>query len=302
MSKIKDLKSNEENVLNIVDVIELFSPEKKSKYTELLLKCMKSTPNFKEHTKEIRAVLSKEFDETIEAKEWDKFTDLQIMWVYKFIDTFFNFADLKKFTKFCEYNERGVIELKDVTAYKDFDAVIHQLEIAETKVIEKELEKQVIKVYEDDEWSIVRPLTFNASKKYGSRTKWCTTTENNPEYFNKYSKRGILVYCISKTKLYKTAAFYSLDKNEPEFSWWNEKDARIDSLDTELPSNIMMLIRDIVKDPKAKSNEALNTFNEDGTVKKNKSKALGDRIEQAVERASEVMEQPDAPDEYTVRG
>ena len=157
MSKIKDLKSNEENVLNIVDVIELFSPEKKSKYTELLLKCMKSTPNFKEHTKEIRAVLSKEFDETIEAKEWDKFTDLQIMWVYKFIDTFFNFADLKKFTKFCEYNERGVIELKDVTAYKDFDAVIHQLEIAETKVIEKEtIYVNIHKGVDDNEMILIK--------------------------------------------------------------------------------------------------------------------------------------------------
>jgi hypothetical protein len=292
MSLIKDLKKNEDNVLNIVDVIELFSYEKKSKYTDLLLRLMKNTPNFKEHIKEIKATLEKEFD-YIDAKEWDQFSDLQIMWVYKFIDTFFNFSDLKKFSKFCEYNERGIIEVKDVSTYKNFDSVIHQLEIAETKVIEKELEKQVIKVYEDENWTIVRPLTFNASKKYGSRTKWCTTQENNPEYFNKYTKRGILIYCISKVKLYKTAAFYSLDKNEPEFSWWNEKDARIDSLDTELPSNVMMLIRDLVKDPKAKSNDALNTFNADGTMKKSKNKVLNDRIENAVERAAvEVEEGP----------
>jgi hypothetical protein len=279
MSRIKELKSNEENNINLIDVIELFSPDKKSKYTELLLRMMKSTPNLKEHAKEVRSVLTREF-ETVEPNEWDKFNDIQIMWLFKFIDTFFNFSDLKKFIKFCEYNERGVIEMKDVTTYKDFDSMMHQLELAENKMIEKELEKQVIKLYEDDEWSIVRPLSFNASKKYGSRTKWCTT---NPEYFNKYTKRGILIYCICKTKLYKVAAFYSLDKNEPEFSWWNEKDFRIDSLDTELPSKIMMLIRDVVKDPNAKTNDQLSTYNDDGTIKKNKRVVLEDKIRNAVE-------------------
>lgn len=299
MSRIKELKTNEENIINLIDVIELFSPDKKTKYTELLLRLMKSTPNFKEHTKEIRAVLSREF-ETVDTAEWEKFNDIQIMWLYKFIDTFFNFADLKKFAKFCEFNERGIIEMKDVTAYKDFDALMHQLEIAENKMIEKELEKQVVKVFEDDEWSIVRPLSFNASKKYGSRTKWCTTQENNPEYYNKYTKKGILIYCISKTKLYKVAAFYSLDKADPEFSWWNEKDTRIDSLDTELPANIMMLIRDIVKDPNAKTNDQLSTYNDDGTIKKSK-KVLGEKMRLAVEsenadQAEETVES--RPDSY----
>ena len=41
MSKIKELKTTQSNVVNLIDIIELFSPDKKSKYTDLLLRLMK---------------------------------------------------------------------------------------------------------------------------------------------------------------------------------------------------------------------------------------------------------------------
>ena len=34
MSKIKELKTNTQNSINIVDVVEVLSPEKKAKYTD----------------------------------------------------------------------------------------------------------------------------------------------------------------------------------------------------------------------------------------------------------------------------
>ena len=61
MSKIKELKTNVEHNLNIVSVLELFSPEGKSKYTDTLLRLMKNTPNLKEHTKEIKAFINEKF-------------------------------------------------------------------------------------------------------------------------------------------------------------------------------------------------------------------------------------------------
>jgi hypothetical protein len=53
MSRIKELRTNEDYNLNIVSILEMFSPEGKSKYTETLLRMMKYTPNLKEHTKEM---------------------------------------------------------------------------------------------------------------------------------------------------------------------------------------------------------------------------------------------------------
>jgi len=124
-------------------------------------------------------------------------------------------------------------------------------------VSEKEMEKQIIKLFEDSEWLILRPLTFEASKKYGANTKWCTTQENNPDYFFKYAKKGVLVYCINKKNGYKVASFNSLDKNDPEFSWWNQKDNRIDSLQAEITTQIRELIAEVSMNKKAKTNHSL---------------------------------------------
>jgi hypothetical protein len=307
MSRIKELRTNEDYNLNIVSILEMFSPEGKSKYTETLLRMMKNTPNLKEHTKEIKLVLLEKFP-FMEKSKLDLMSDVQLMLMYKFIDGFFNLEDLQKYRKFCEYNERNLIEENDLTKYKSFDQMIAAMGVAEMKSEEKELETQVIKIHEDSEWLLIRPLTFKSSCKYGANTKWCTTTEHNQEYFNKYNSRGVLIYCINKKNGYKVAAFYSLDKNEPEFSYWNQKDTRIDSTDSQLPLELIGFIRDYVKDPKAKSNFAMLS----GDQKKKelgsgRKAAISERVASAVRRAQEeievsepihepyVMEQPELP-------
>jgi hypothetical protein len=267
---------------------------------------MKNTPNLKEHTKEIKLFLVDKFP-FIEKSKLDLMSDIQMMLLYKFIDGFFNTEDLQKYRKFCEYNERNLIEENDLTKYKSFEQMIAAMGVAEMKSEEKELETQVIKIHEDAEWLLIRPLTFKSSCKYGANTKWCTTTEHNQEYYNKYAKRGVLVYCINKKTGYKVAAFYSLDKNEPEFSYWNQKDTRIDSTDSNLPLELIGFIRDYVKDPKVKSNTAMLS----GDQKKKelvsgRKAAISDRVASAVRRAQEeievpgpmeesVMEQPELP-------
>jgi hypothetical protein len=256
MSKIKELKSNTDTTLNLIDVLELFSPEKKSKYTETLLRLMKNTKTLKSHVGEVKESLTQTFD-FISKEDLEKFSDLQILLMYRFIDGFFNFSDLQNFKKFCDYNERGLISQNDLTTYKSFDDIMNQLSIADLKVETKGLENEIIKVYEDDEWLLVRPLTYLSSRKYGANTKWCTTSEGNPDYFLKYTKRGVLIYCINKKTGYKVASFYSLDKKEPEFSFWDQKDSRIDSLDSELTDELRKKIQEVSKDSKAKTNRFL---------------------------------------------
>lgn len=297
MSRIKELRTNEDYNLNIVSILEMFSPEGKSKYTETLLRMMKNTPNLKEHSKEIKVVLVDKFS-FIEKSKLDLMSDIQIMLLYKFIDGFFNMEDLQKYRKFCEYNERNLIEENDLTKYKSFEQMISAMSVAEMKSEEKELETQVIKIHEDSEWLLIRPLTFKSSCKYGANTKWCTTTEHNQEYYNKYAKRGVLIYCINKKTGYKVAAFYSLDKNEPEFSYWNQKDTRIDSTDSNLSLELIGFIRDYVKDPKVKSNISMLT----GEAKKKelgigRKSAISERVASAVRRAQEEIELPEPMEE-----
>jgi hypothetical protein len=255
MSRTKELKVNPEFNLNMFELFSLFCPDKKTKYTETLLRIMKKTPNISEHCDEIKEFLQKEY--SINKSDLDNFSELQLVLFYRIVDNMFNSSDLKTFQKFCEYNERGLIKQNDVSTYHSFEEINNSVSIADIVAQGKDLEKQVKVVYEDEEWLFVRPLTFNSSRKYGSNTKWCTTTESNPEYFTKYASRGVLIYCLNKKTGYKVASFNSLDKNEPEFSWWNQKDARIDSLQSELPDELLKVIRVESMENKPKTNRFL---------------------------------------------
>lgn len=293
MSKIKELKTNPENCINIIDFLEIFSPEKKSKYTETLLRLMKGTRNLQEHCKDIKKEMMNQFS-FISEEELDSFSEIQIMVMWRFIDSFFNYSDLKDWRKFCEYNERGLIVQSDLSRYKTFEEVANQLSIADIKVQSKELENEVVKLLDNDEWLVVRPLTYYSSKKYGSNTKWCTTSEGNPEYFIKYSSKGVLIYCINKITGYKVASFYSLDKNDPEFSFWNQRDNRVDSLDTELTDDVRKLIQEVSKVKDAKTNRFLLSdelrTKEDWSLREFQGKLIGHEeprelmVEEAVER------------------
>jgi hypothetical protein len=310
MSKIKELKTNPDNSLNLVTVLELFSPEGKSKYTDLLLKLMKGTPNLKEHTKEIKETLTKEFT-FISIEKLNEFSEIQLMLLYKFVDSFFNVQDLVNFKKFCDYNERCLIDQNDLSRYKKFEDIVNAVSIADMKVETKDMENQIIKVYEDDEWLLLRPLTYLASKKYGSNTKWCTTQSNNSEYFIKYSSKGVLIYCINKKTGYKVASFYSLDKNDQEFSFWNQKDTRVDSLQTELNDELRKIISETSMAKNAKTNRYLldddqrtkedillkhsGLFNSGGlyepTPTEQPERRLSDRIGAAIRRENEPTEE-----------
>ena len=119
--------------------------------------------------------------------------------------------------------------------------------MAELKECEKEMESQILRIFEDDEWLILRPLTFEASKKYGSNTKWCTTMERDSDHFDRYGK-GILIYTLNKKTNLKIASYKALDN--PEFSFWNATDERIDSLDAQLPFEILSVIKKEVENNK----------------------------------------------------
>lgn len=62
----------------------------------------------------------------------------------------------------------------------------------------KEAKKDSVKLYEDDNILVVKPLTHKASCYYGSGTKWCTTMAGTPSYFQQYTKQGNLYYIILK--------------------------------------------------------------------------------------------------------
>lgn len=53
---------------------------------------------------------------------------------------------------------------------------------------------EYVELYRDNDFVLTIPLTHDASKKYGSDTKWCTTTRECDKKFNDHKKYGVLGY------------------------------------------------------------------------------------------------------------
>jgi hypothetical protein len=249
MSRIDELKKQyKEFALSDLDAMKMVVPNQANKYAEMLAKLTKNhiedayfnnrEGGMNSLRKEMLQLLVSNYEmdyaylETLETPV--------LLSIYLRIDAIIGSARAKSFFKFANLNERGLIANNDVTSYKSFEEVETAVSLAEMKLIDKELEKQIIKVYEDDEWLLLKPLSLEASMKYGSSTKWCTTMDSGV-YFARYSKWGILIYALNKKTGYKFASFKNLDNNrDSEFSFWNPADAKIDPLTAvEIPTNIL---------------------------------------------------------------
>ena len=159
--------------------------------------------------------------------------------------------------EFMDYMERGVIENKDVLTYKNMEDVKAAVSTATLKLYSKELESQVHKEFEDDTWVALRPLSFEASSRYGSSTKWCTTYKKEKEYFAKYFSRGVLVYFINKITGYKFALYSEVYDINNEISFWNAEDRRVDFLELDIEPYLLPIIKNLAMS-KIKNSEMLS--------------------------------------------
>jgi hypothetical protein len=108
------------------------------------------------------------------------------------------------------------IENKDIynPKYSHISQLFKDISLADEIREEKQFvrEDNCETLIETDEYLFVRPTTIKGSLKYGSNTKWCTSSKKHPQHFNDYSKNGLLVYLIDKDKIKnefgKKIAFY----------------------------------------------------------------------------------------------
>jgi hypothetical protein len=248
MSRIKELKNDEKNNINIVDLLSILCT-KKTKYVETLLRVIKNEKKHKQHIKEIKKFLIEEFN--ISEEDIKNIPEDHLLFYHTFMENMIGLDDLKSYQKFCDYNERNLISNNDLSTYKSFLQIKSSISIAEIKEFEKELEGQIIELLKDDEWLILKPLTHQSSKKYGSNTKWCTVAENSPEYFDNYTRNGILIYIINMKTGKKTAVHKSFRNNE--ITYWNQLDKKISQDETNLPFHIINIIQKSLKDNRSNS-------------------------------------------------
>lgn len=92
---------------------------------------------------------------------------------------------------------------KQIKAPKD----INSYDLNKLNILCNELEKTATKtgsrykIYEDERYLIVSPLTNKASCEYGAYSSWCVSTSNT-EHFERYTGKGFLVFIIDKQGVY----------------------------------------------------------------------------------------------------
>ena len=250
MSRINELKKQYPELnITMFDLMVRLDTTKTHKYLPLMCKIFGKRFNAKEmwHKDELSmGLLELQSNLINKGISTDGLTDNQMFYLSNYITENFTIETYHTLNLFMEYMDKNMIEKNDVTSYKDIDDIRGVVTLAAMKGLTKELEGQVIKEYEDEKWVIVRPLTFSASAKYGSSTRWCTTYQKEKNYFEKYWRRGILVYFINKETGYKFAGYKGLD-DDSEFSFWNAEDSRVDYLDVDTDDYLFPIVRKIFK-------------------------------------------------------
>ncbi|MEO6303928.1 MAG: hypothetical protein ABIP51_12230 [Bacteroidia bacterium] len=144
--------------------------------------------------------------------------------------------DIDKYIKqFNVLTSKGLIKEKDINAYKTFNELKSIVDENKNKKTKSEMKTDIKmneakKIYEDDRYLVIMPLSKNASCTYGAGTKWCISATNENMWKN-YTSRLVRFYFIfdkqlsDKNPLYKIAvAVYPDGKKE----CYNAKDELID--------------------------------------------------------------------------
>ena len=124
------------------------------------------------------------------------------------------------------------IEVKDINHYKSvrelYDVVAPFMQdptqaTSKTDALRKQKHEEAVKVYEDDTWMVIVPLTQKASCIYGKGTKWCTAAESSQNMFDYYNNRGRLYININKATGEKYQFHFEsgsfMDENDDELDY-----------------------------------------------------------------------------------
>lgn len=284
---IKHLIQENPNMdINLVRLISKLDPSKTNKLTPFMVKVFKKRMvDFEKEITQEEGIYGLRY-EYVNSKMSNAsgFEKLILTWV---IDQF-RAENIEILKEFNEVLDKGLVDQNDISKYENFEDITNQLSVARTKDLLKKSRKEISVVYEDDEIMMLKPLSFEASLKYGAGTKWCTAMKNEPEYFYRYSKNGILIYLINKETGRKFGC-HSERYNDNRVQIFNEIDQVIDSFHMGLPYEKLTILMDLMDSEKYGVNSEL--FSEEEKSKyelRNVKYSIGE----AMDVVNEMMDIP----------
>ena len=228
---IKKIKKENELVnISLIDLMGKLDTSSTKKYTQFLVKILiKSFNNDSKYVLKEASPRERKLDEVLGDNSFDS-------WMTKrLIGHLYGWDEMNLFVEFCDYMERGLTNEKDISKYDSWDMVSSEVYMAKNRDLFKKAKKQVKVVYEDDQYFCIKPLTYEASVSYGYQTKWCTASVHEQSYFYNHSRDGVLVYVIDKINNVKFGFYH----NDHQIQIYNQKDDRVDSMETGLPLELL---------------------------------------------------------------
>ena len=233
---------------NYIDMLSMVDPSDTNKFLSLMVKHLKSEleSRNKRYESELKYVLDEISLTTRLSKNVLEGYDYYTLESLNRVIEIFGRDNISLLNEFNEHLNCNRIEKNDISQYNSFDDIREVVKLASFKQAQKELKNSTHIVHEDEHWLMIKPLTFESSKKYGASTKWCTTMENNSQYFYNYSRSGCLIYIFNKVTNVKTAAHIRVDEEkgtyENPIKLYNEKDVETDSFVLQLPKHVMEIL------------------------------------------------------------
>jgi len=115
---------------------------------------------------------------------------------YKVTENLEKFDRLKR-----QLQNKDIFQFKYIRELEDTLNKIEPPELS-ARQQQRQSKKQGLKdadlVYEDNDWEVYVPKSYEASCALGSGTSWCTATGKTDTYYNRYSEQGDLYIIISK--------------------------------------------------------------------------------------------------------
>lgn len=229
---VKGYSLNQEQTIELSDAIDSFSrfdPSKTNKYVGIMTEMLLNEPYTVEA---IRTIIS-------------KFHSIQDKLIPEIFDD----------NPYLDLPDRIISNPKDIQNYKTYQHLDTVYILASNHKSKKETKNKIVEeetdiIYDEKDYTIVVPLSFESSCYWGVDTKWCTTMREDKSYFNRYTDNGSLFYIIDK--------YRANEKNHPmgKFAYtvpasqdflrgeiYNRPDISLgSSVDRLLPSNILTLM------------------------------------------------------------
>jgi len=279
MAKIKEIieMAPASFKISLLDVLMAMDMSKTKKYVPLMLKVIQNK-NDENNSNRVDEDFNAEIQDYYGVSNLPETIDPKVAYM---LLQMIGSDTTKDLMNFMDSFEKGFFKGVDITTITTKKELNRLNGLTALKKIGKELAKQVQKDFEDEEWLIVRPFTYESSVRYGYGSKWCTSMEKSAEQFFRYSNNGTLIYCLNKKTGDKVAAYYEIGEG---ISFWSAEDNRIDSMFSNLPNYIMGVIRGIItENPVTNASLSVKVWQN--------SKALWDKSWEK-ERILEALEEP----------